>query len=145
MTNKHPCAEIIKAKADNMSLVVFCNGPFWHVIDRWPSFFEDFDYFACLPQHKEAVLNVLNGGDSQVNYIGEWSECNCGARIEWGRSWWYMDDKCQSRAKPRKEKRWIAIRKSDLLANEYTFKSRDDAIADLNPKYWDFHELEIEV
>lgn len=134
---------MIKAKADNMDLVVFCNGPFWHVIDRWPSFFEDFDYFACLPQHKEAVLNVLNGGDSQVNYIGEWSECNCGAHIEWGRSCWYMDDKCQSRAKPRKEKRWIAINMSRGVHCSL-FDSEEQAREEV-PFADQFIEIEVEV
>lgn len=109
----HKHAEMIKAKADNMDLVVFGNaiGGEWRECT-----FADltiatgfYEFFLCLPQHKEAALNVLNGGESQVNYGECWAEANCNVPVSWCDFWWYMSDKCESRIKPRKEKRWIAL------------------------------------
>lgn len=126
---KHKHAEMIKAKADNMELVVFVKknntNEWWEVFGDLP-FNQQQDFFVCLPKHKDAVLNVLNGGMSQVNYGEYWSECNCNEPIHWFDNWWYMDNKCESRIKPRKEKRWIVAKPIALVSMMY-FNSKSDA------------------
>lgn len=127
----HKHAEMIKAKADNMELVVFCIDRS-NVRNEWglytgedgdalpigaiPMFEDIFDYFLCLPQHKEACLHWLNGGDAQTDR-------SCGDFVDvypvtdfsgkWDSTFWYMLSDYKSRIKPRKEKRWIAINVKD--------------------------------
>jgi hypothetical protein len=150
MTNKHPHAEMIKAKADNMGLVVFYNR---NISTLWNELLEtgevillkDYQYFLCLPQHKDECLHWLNGGkiQYQTELVAEFKDYQ--PEIRFGVGSIFMQSDFDIRIKPRKEKRWVAIRKSDLLVNEYTFESRGEAIADLNPIYWEFYELEIEI
>src|SRR6056297_543095 len=87
---RHKNAEMIKAKVDNMELVVFYKLP---NEEWWQSESEstilpdedDIEYFLCLPKHKNAVLNALNGGESQVASISSgWLSANCGDPVEWG-------------------------------------------------------------
>lgn len=80
----HKHAEIIKAKADDMDLVVL--GRYKSKETEWEEVsyqhligHENYQHFLCLPQHKEAVLCGLNGGDFQVKCLGEFS------------SNWYLD------------------------------------------------------
>lgn len=112
---KHKYAEMIKAKADNMELVLFTKrgeSSTWGELNNHGdvTFLHEFDYFLCLPQHKEAVLNALNGGESQLTFDGvTWNKCNLNQPVEWSEDWWYMKGESQSRIKPKKEKRLIAI------------------------------------
>lgn len=59
MTNKHKHAELIKAKVDDMSLVVFEKDPIgWRMRTTDIIYMnEGKDYFLCLPQHKEECLH----------------------------------------------------------------------------------------
>lgn len=77
---KHKHVEMIKAKTENMELVVFIKELPWVDPDvvpsaqvltpRWvclPNDLEiriksDGEYFLCLPQHKKECLHWLNGG-----------------------------------------------------------------------------------
>jgi len=150
---KHRHAEMIKAKADNMELVVFHNAKepneWTENVERLiPGFREDWDYFLCLPQHKDAVLNCLNGGVSEV-FGGSGNFCRGDAVI--GSSWrscsllWYMNDTCESRTKHRKEKRWIAIKKGNKEVGRYTCETLEEAKDMYIPRWWSHHEVEIEV
>lgn len=74
---KHKHYNKIVAKAANMSLVVFCRDTY-HIGEGW---FEthnlpiqdEFDYYLCLPQHKEDCLAWLNGAN--INFIFDgWSD-----------------------------------------------------------------------
>jgi hypothetical protein len=74
---KHKHYDKIVAKAANMNLVVFCRDAY-HVEEGW---FEthnlpiqdEFDYYLCLPQHKEACLAWLNGAN--INFTSDvWSD-----------------------------------------------------------------------
>lgn len=123
---KHKHYDMICAKAANMDLVVFvktCGNGAWYEKDNQAcQWWEDSNYFLCLPKHKEAVLNLLNGGESQVKY-DNWSYCNLDAGNRWSNGWWYMDEKCESRIKPRKEKRWIAYSSDSKRLGVLSFDS----------------------
>ena len=118
---KHKHYEMIVAKAANMDLVGFVtiDGLSWSERRRSAlmEFGEDFDYFLCLPQHKEACLHWLNGGEVQtrneysdlgwdtlLNFEGTWSEVSH-----------FMCTDILLRIKPKKEKRWILHVNGTLL------------------------------
>lgn len=145
MNKAHKHAAMIKAKADNMDLVVFIKvgNSEWRGTSEIPTC-EGFKYFLCLPQHKEAVINSLNGGKSEVNYLDTWSPCNCNEPVEWSASWWYMDNNCKSRIKPRKEKRWICITDNLEIEDGTLYESYSDA-AENSPRYKQIVEIEVEV
>ena len=115
---KHVHYDKIVAKAANMDLVVFYKLPceeWWQPDSECEALPDEveIDYFLCLPQHKEAVLTLLNGGDIQITTESHWDEPIELTSKEWCGKWnschmnWYMSPHCQSRTKPRKEKRWI--------------------------------------
>lgn len=64
---RHKNADMIKAKVDNVDLIVFSkakNLGDWREVSLIALIVNDnFDFFLCLPQHKEACLHWLNGGD----------------------------------------------------------------------------------
>lgn len=123
---KHKHADIAKAKLDNVNLVLFAKH---ESSDKWAeivyhgdiAFLSDYEYFLCLPQHKEACLHWLNGGD--VEYKNELAPRGWGSvssikesieeGMEDGEELWsecvlFMRTDPPIRIKPRKEKRWIA-------------------------------------
>ena len=112
----HKHAAMIKAKADNMELVVFTKNPQsdgkWWALENSkriiPCFSGD-HYFSCLPQHKEACLYWLNGGKIQykTELVPEFQDYQ--PDIEFGLGSIFMQPDFEIRIKPRKEKRWIAI------------------------------------
>ncbi|AUR96371.1 hypothetical protein HOU79_gp04 [Vibrio phage 1.224.A._10N.261.48.B1] len=80
MTNRHPNADMLIAKVENMDLVLFSQAlPYinpdivpsaqdikliWVVHDRAVLPIDSKStYFLCLPQHKEVCLHWLNGGE----------------------------------------------------------------------------------
>ena len=117
--SKHKHADMIKAKADNMDLVVFIKDGLegemkWRKMKQSFPINPEFEYFLCLPQHEEACLHWLKGGwvewtreeengerwfgKEKYTSIAGWNATNG----------WMLDDNIY-RIKPRKEKRWIAI------------------------------------
>lgn len=113
---KHKHAEMIKAKADNIGLVVFVNDDIGGEL-KWREMVNSFpispnhEYFLCLPQHKEACFHWLNDGEIEFN-----SEFSDGLTEyepikAWGIGSIFMQDDYQIRIKPQKEKLWIAVRK----------------------------------
>lgn len=159
---KHKHYDMIVAKAANMDLVVFCNGPFgskWHVVDhKWPAVTEDFDYFLCLQHHKDVCLHWLNGGEAQTSWgRGKPRTEQVSQEFhdiisfqEHGGKWnvnsWYMKDDYHSRTKPRKEKRWIGVRASDgaTTATHNTVQKARSDVAGLTGD-WQFIEIEVDV
>ena len=107
---------MIVAKAANMELVVFVktcdNGAWYEKGDNSAcQWWEDSDYFLCLPQHKEACLHWLNGGKAETDrsfdefvLVDEASD----RYFKWWPEGWFMREDYKSRIKPKKEKRWIA-------------------------------------
>jgi hypothetical protein len=78
-------------------------------------FLRECQYFLCLPKHKYAALNLLNGGESQVGgSFGWWLEVSSnhpafsGEDLVWSAVQWYMLDEFESRIKPKKVERWMA-------------------------------------
>ncbi|QIQ61306.1 hypothetical protein V039C_0028 [Vibrio phage V039C] len=142
----HKHAAMIKAKADNMELVKFIKANGVWVVDNLGSchFDDACEYFLCLPQHKEACLHWLNGGDVEFFECEKWHQIN--SKIKWGSGHLFMGEFFKIRIKPRKEKRWIAIRRSDLFVEDCLFHSVENAIRQGYPEsQWQLHEIEVEV
>jgi hypothetical protein len=164
---KHRHHDMICAKAANMDLVVFYKNPIngeWKEIksneNSLPEFSEDFEYFACIPQHKEACLHWLNGGMVQ---IGRGIGCFVDAQpaLVYSHKWidtkWYTLDNYESRIKPRKEKRWIGVIKEQFTKGgrayykntECSYKTIEDLKRDVHAPNgfddWQFVQIEIEI
>lgn len=161
----HKHAEMIKAKADNMDLVVFgrmrksnhdwIEMPFSRLVKNF-----DNEYFLCLPQNKEACLHWLNGGEVLIKrrtFDDNGDELPFEGFLSWSRpsSGWipnvsFMNCNCTFKVRPKKEKRWIAVdvetRKTSKI---YPSKSEcDNAMFSgcaSNAQGWQFIEIEIEV
>ncbi len=167
---KHKHYDMIVAKASNMDLVVFVKseetesggllvGSVTHTEwpetgergDQMPCFHSDLDYFLCLPQHKEAVLNDLNGGESQLTFDGtNWDKCNLNQPVKWSEGWWYMKGESQSRIKPKKEKVWVAYHKDGFMFNEVggsecdiDDRVKNHELSDFVESDWQYKEIEV--
>lgn len=143
----HKHAAMIKAKADNMDLVVFAKSLKWHEVDSEEfQFFNQHDeYFLCLPQHKEACLHWLNGGATQVKYKGDcWQDIFNDPNRTWpGISYFMMRHNVDYRIKPRKEKRWIAV-KGITVSGLYDTKRELELMYAITPDV-QFIEIEVEI
>ena len=114
----HKHRDIIKAYADDRGLCAFVKRtPLeeWKHLNFCSSFLSDYKYFLCLPKHKDAVLNLLNGGESEAKgpfcYWLDASSTHPAFKNEnpqWFEDHWYMLDEYESRIKPKKVKRVIA-------------------------------------
>lgn len=151
---KHKHAEMIKAKADNMELVVCINnygqwefGDMNNLVDL-----DAFPAFLCLPQHKEACLHWLNGGDLQVKRqdSDEFLDWDRPSR-EWKISVSLMHGVSEFRIKPRKEKRWIGYCANRNQTFPHPQDSKELALGYAMTHYsyhedeWQFIEIETEV
>ena len=109
---KHKHHAMIVAKAENMELVVFAEnintGEWWECSLDFP-FNSQQRFFLCLPQHKEACLHWLNGGDVQIMSM-KWEKVLSINLYPWEGEHDFMDDSSEFRIKPKKEKRWIVYR-----------------------------------
>ncbi|CAM0024222.1 hypothetical protein VPHK122_0004 [Vibrio phage K122] len=143
---KHKYAEMIKAKVDNMDLVVLCegNGKWYECECEFGqiAWWEDFRYFLCLPQHKDACLHWLNGGKAEALHEDfGLMELTDSEAIEWGVKSVFMKDSIEIRIKPKKEKRLIVYR-NDVVYGPYI------AIDDINADFvltGQVVEIEVEV
>ncbi len=153
---KHAYAEMIKAKVENMELVVFYkrNMEGWMEIadsDYLPQYPHN-DYFLCLPQHKEACLHWLNGGKVEgLHKDYEPMELAESGVIEWGVKSTFMKDSIEIRIKPKKEKRWIGVSKSSCHTTGH-YETKEEAINTTESQPWasayvpwQFIEIEVEV
>lgn len=133
----HKHAEMIKEKADNMDLAVFFksnDSVKWIKIycsnaNGLPAFYEDGEYFLCRQKHEKECLHWLNGGEIEVfdEYSGEWLEAVTKEDFrEWRSVHFLMREFYQVRIKPRKEKRWIAVKDGKAMSN-YLFESENEA------------------
>ncbi len=157
---KHAYAELFTAKLNDTSLVLFEKHEEWK---EWREVAKsdlvfavggNFDYFLCLPQHKEACLHWLNGGEVQDFFEGEWVYCASLVRatesggdntLEFSEHHMFMNEEFQFRITPKKEKRWIAVRKSDHYVQPLIYLSEGDADEDSPSDCWTHHEIEVEV
>ena len=149
---------MIVAKAANTELVQLykMNGKWHETRDQFNrnngwAFFEDAEYFLCLPQHKEACLHWLNDGEVQINMKGEGFLDWCRPSRDWKKEVSFMFDINEFRIKPKKKKRWIGYcantnqtfphpQKSKEVAEDYAARSYGYKMSS-----WQFIEIEVEV
>ena len=148
---KHKHYDKIVAKAANMNLVVFCRDAY-HVKEGW---FEtsnlpiqdEFDYFLCLPQHKESCLAWLNGAN--INFTSDgWSGVVASVKEQEPRfspDSIFMDEWYNFSIAPRKEKRWIAICKQTRCVRDFLYNTLEEATHSCSPEFYTHHEIEVEV
>ena len=140
---KHKHHAMIVAKAENMELVVFANsgdGEWFEMKNEESPIIDFFEYFLCLPQHKEACLHWLNGGEVEFEYDSKWNSCSYWSR-EWHEASGFTCEDNKLRIKPKKEKRWI-IWDLDNDAYNCVFKENPEGryLANFN-----FQILEVEL
>lgn len=155
---KHRHYDMIVTKAANMELTTLVKfGKEWmisapHTVGEIISFDSRYEYFLCLPQHKEACLHWLKGGESQYlsNGMGEW--VNFGASTGWSDTHLFMTTECELRIKPKKEKRWIGVYGNHVTDGMHPTKelcercvNRSDKFKHCAPEGWQFIEIEVEV
>lgn len=162
---KHKHYDMIVAKAANMEFVVFVkheetesggllSSAVTHTEwseagypgDQMPCFHSELDYFLCLPQHKEACLHWLNGGEALIlDFPDDEIErvLESGAYSGWHYASVFMSESVKTRIKPKKEKRWIAVNMSRGVYCEL-FESKVEA-TEAYPHADQFIEIEIEV
>lgn len=148
---KHKHADIAKAKLDNVNLVLFAKH---ESSDKWAeiayhgdiAFLSNYEYFLCLPQHKEACLHWLNGwkvqytnggvdGFFDIEYShkeGDWSYCHA-----------FMQLGAAIRIKPRKQKRYVVFHKGSLVNELFEFDA--DIRASYGSEYQNLQIFPIEV
>lgn len=153
---KHKHYEMIVAKAANMELVVFANsgdGEWFEMNEEEVPIISDFDFFLCLPQHKDACLHWLNGGVSQVEYTKSpytyWCDIES-EEVKWSLDNVFMSELLKIKVKPKKEKRWIAVDAStSQCTRHYSTKescfNSEFAGCEGNASGWQFIEIEVEV
>jgi hypothetical protein len=149
---KHKHAEMIKAKADNIELIVFSERDgAWDACVGFPSWFKNRDYFLCLPKHKKECLRWLNGGEIQwSDDIHGWSDKNNYADDLKSQEFFYgnafMLDDNKFRIKSKKEKRWIIVFPNDNETCGILYNSKSVAQTQY-PLAGDecFIEIEVEV
>lgn len=108
----HSNAAILKAYADDTELVIFMLGSNskWHRTNPKALMdYPDDKFFACLPQHEDACLYWLNGGDVKGKSTGAWINYCPAIKADWNNCTSFMDSDFEIVIKPRKEKRWIAL------------------------------------
>ena len=137
----HKHVDMITAKANNMDLVALrkTNDGMWREVlyQSEIKFKSSYEYFLCLPKHKEACLHRLNGGEVQIKYNSSNNWCDCTAAPDkptWGHDHIFMDEFVITRIKPKKEKRWIIAKPHSLASMMYfeTEKQARDAIDRIN-------------
>ena len=153
---KHKNYEMIKAVAYNTELVIFFNDT---EDNEWrPCSFEmlfspdvDTEYFLCLPQHKEACLHWLNGGEVEFEYDSKWHSCSYWS-MEWHETSGFICEDNKLRIKPKKEKRWIGVYNHNVTSQHFdsietakSFIRRRDEFKNCAPEAWNFIEIEVEV
>ena len=154
---KHKHHDKIVAKAANTGLVqlIKMDGE-WEdagLSYKFISFSEEYDYFLCLPQRKNACLHWLNGWEVQgedpnrPNYFYDYA--NFVDRKKWSCTSWYMRKDINVRIKPKKEKRWILECSGTLLTTRlFTAESSAQQFLGQSGHSTDcvqFIEIEVEV
>lgn len=154
---RHKHYDMIMTKAANMELETFIksDGKWSAMVNAFP-ISEDFEYFLCLPQHKDACLAWLNGMDVLVQ---DFPNRHCDSKriltassfSGWHDATVFMFD-CEISIKPKKEKRWIITMISDnipTLCGQQLHITEEAAreFAELhgNSEHLQFIEIEVEV
>lgn len=144
----HKHAALIKAKADNMELVVFCRDSYdntnkWQETSHLP-IQEEFDYFLCLPDRNIECLHWLSEGEVEFRREGESWQDEREKYHGWTDYCGMMNPDVEFRVKPRKEKRWICITEELEIEDGTLYESYADADEN-SPGYKQIVEIEVEV
>lgn len=154
--SKHKWHDMIVAKAANMHLVTLIKfGDEWmvsapHETGAILTFDDRYEYFLCIPKHKEACLHWLNGGEIQNKDNKGFYDCTLDVATKFDANCIFMNVNNEIRIKPKKEKRWIAV---DATTGQCTrhystkdgcFNSEFSGCAG-NASGWQFIEIEVEV
>ncbi|AUR96806.1 hypothetical protein NVP1232O_72 [Vibrio phage 1.232.O._10N.261.51.E11] len=126
---KHKHYDMIVAKAENMDLVLFIKlGEQWQATgchdNKIINIASHYDYFLCLPRHKEVCLHWLNGGEIECLEGGTWLPFR--RSHEWKKEAAVMNPSTKIRIKPKKEKRWV-IECNGALLSTRLFTSESSA------------------
>lgn len=113
---KHKYAEMIKAKVDDMDLVLLVKSAnYWAMSSKDLPAHQCDEYFLCHAKHEKSCRRWLNGGDVYVDYgDGECEPINKYKGERWDGLAWYMLNCIKSYdqpmgIKPKKEPRWIVV------------------------------------
>ncbi|AUR97986.1 hypothetical protein KNT80_gp73 [Vibrio phage 1.245.O._10N.261.54.C7] len=159
MSNRHVHADMIIAKAENRDLVQFYKSSgAWYLVspdERGAVFYDNVKYFLCLPQHNEACLHWLNGGDAEFEFLpngsGNYGEMEPLEDYPWVADHLFMDAEINLRIKPKKEKRWIGVYGTHVTEHTFSSKGNLKRYIKKTPKWhytaleaWQFIEVEVE-
>ena len=146
--------DMVVAKAANFELVQLMKiNNVWEAVGskcgETINFSSDYEYFLCLPQHTDACLHWLNGGDveeySDALGFSELGWHEVGFKKRWSLQHQFMSD-MQIRIKPKKEKRWLMIQP---ISGQTTLLYSSPQIAkdsvSSNDSRWQLKEIEVEL
>lgn len=124
--SKHKYAEMIKAKVDNMELVVFCYSPSKDEFRELPNNYlpdtSASSYFLCLPQHKEVCLHWLNGGSCLIYFESvkdTFGVIHGKSPKEWTFDCGFMNTDAAIRIKPKEETRYIGVKDNGYATKHF--------------------------
>lgn len=107
---KHKHVEMIKAKVDDMNLVLLVKG-----VGGWKESLcelpqdRENQYFLCHPKHTDQAIHWLNGGKTQFCPSDRFFNMSGFNENKWHPNHTFMDKDLETRIKPKKEKRWIFV------------------------------------
>ena len=153
---RHKNADMIIAKASDMSLVLIGK-----VGGRWIEIRDDAlpireqGFYLCHRKHKDPCLAWLKGSSVQCRYIAiatsTWNTTEPEDDPKWTKQSVFMCDHLEIRIKPKKEKRWIAIKGASNSVIDIAYKSKEELLSGVfsggsaNASGWQFIEIEVEV
>ncbi|AUR83554.1 hypothetical protein NVP1036O_56 [Vibrio phage 1.036.O._10N.286.45.C3] len=131
---KHKNAEMIIAAANNTEMVVFVkvidqedeSGNYWAVSSLSTLVTACNEFFLCLPQHKDACLHWLNGGDVEFCDIDTWYSCDGWSKVWFGDTCGFMQEGNVIRARRKKEKRFIVYRNGTVYGEFLSIRDIND-------------------
>ena len=154
---KHKYYDMIVAKAANTDLIQFIKiNKVWERVGsrdgETVNFSSGYEYFLCLPKHKEACLHWLNGGNVEgVHKEYPPRVLDDYGTFEWSYESTFMKESVEIRILPKKEKRWIGYCANTNQTFPHPQKGKeaaeDYAMRNYNYKIekWQFLEIEIGV
>lgn len=151
---KHNYCDLFTGKLNNMELVLLEKHKDWSEWveakdqNRYFMVSDNFDYFLCLPQHKEACLHWLNGGEAQILHspLHDWMTLEGYVQDpKWYSNSDFMSDECKLRIKPKKEKRWMLYSENPVSIEVFDNKESFD-LASKSARPWEkWQEVEFEI
>ncbi len=155
---KHAYAELFTAKLNDTSLVLFEKHEEWkewREVGKSDKIFVvcgNFDYFLCLPQHKEVCLHWLNGGKLMIDNgkgLGE-GRYTMDIRRNNPLADFIGHPEYTFRIKPMIEKVWVAYHKDGFMFSEVggsecdiDDRVKNHELSDFVKSDWQYKEIEV--